>query len=330
MNQETLLIVEDNPVLREGLQEILSMEGYTVFTAGHGREALQLLNQMKGDHPALILSDIAMPEMDGYALLNAVRASSDWLDIPFIFLTARGNSEDVLASKDLGVEDYLVKPLSRKELVTAVQARLGRARQISMAQLQTTYESSLVAMATAIDLRDPYSRGRLERVTANTLAMAVKLGWSEDRLEQLRFGAILHDIGKISIRESIMLKAGPLSDEEWHEIKRHPDMGARMVKDVPYLSPVIPVIRCHHERWDGKGYPDGLAGEAIPEEARIVAIADSYDAMTAGRPYKPAVSQEQAREEIRYSAGKQYDGDIVAAFELAYEEELLQAAAPCP
>lgn len=324
MSKETLLIVEDNAVLREGLREMLSFEGFNVLSASNGREALQQMNIVL---PDLILSDITMPEMDGYTFFNYVRARQEWVTIPFIFLTARTELEDVLASKNLGAEDYLTKPLSREEIVTAVRSRLARSRQIRMAQLQQAYEASLTVLANAIDVRDAYTRGHVERVTAYALALATNLNWPEHRLEHLRFGAILHDIGKIHIRETTLLKPEPLNEEEWAEIYRHPINGAEMIKDIPYLTPAVPIIRHHHERWDGQGYPDRLAGEAIPIGARIVTLADSFDAMTTARPYNPARPPNDAYQEILCCAGQQFDPVVVAAFQHAWASGQIQVIA---
>ncbi len=322
MSNETLLVVDDNYVLREGLSEMLSFEGFSVLTASNGREAL---DQMGTFSPDLILSDITMPVMDGFEFFNTVRSRPDWVTIPFIFLTARAEKEDVLAGKNLGAEDYLVKPVSREELVTAVRSRLARSRQLRMAQIQQAYQASLTALANAIDLRDRYTRGHVERVTAYAMALAKVMGWQEWRIEQLRFGAILHDIGKIHIRESTLFKAGPLSDEEWEEIKRHPITGAEMIRDIPYLVPAVPIVRHHHERWDGQGYPDRLAGEVIPLGARIVAIADGFDAMTTERPYSPARSLEDAYQEIVRGSGSQYDPNVVAALKSVWDSQQIQS-----
>ncbi len=322
MSKETLLIVDDNRVLREGLSEMLSIEGFSIRTASNGLEALELMREFS---PDLIISDITMPEMDGYSFFNAVRARAEWVTIPFIFLTARAEKEDILTGKNLGAEDYLIKPLTREELVTAVRARLSRSRQIRVAQLQQAYEASLTALANAIDLRDRYTRGHVERVTAYSLAIAHHLGWPEWRLEHLRFGAILHDIGKIHIRESTLFKESDLNEEEWEEIKGHPINGAEMIKDIPYLAPAVSIVRHHHERYDGSGYPDGLAGEAIPPGARIVSLADSFDAMTTDRPYSSGRPFEQAYHDIIAQSGKLYDPEVVAAFRKAWETGEIQA-----
>lgn len=324
MPSENLLIVDDNRFLREGLSEMLSIEGFTVRAAANGIQALEVMEDFS---PDLIISDITMPEMDGYSFFNAVRARPEWVTIPFIFLTARAEKEDILTGKNLGAEDYLIKPLTREELVTAVRARLSRSRQIRVAQLQQAYEASLTALANAIDLRDRYTRGHVERVTAYSLAIAQHMGWQEWRLEHLRFGAILHDIGKIHISESTLFKETDLNEEEWEEIKTHPVNGAEMIKDIPYLAPAVPIVRHHHERYDGSGYPDGLAGKDIPAGARIVSLADSFDAMTTNRPYSNGRPFEEAYQDILAKSGKLYDPEVVAAFCKAWETGEIHAIA---
>ena len=314
--KETLLVVEDNIILLEGLRDILSLEGFNVLTAENGAEALE---QMGTIAPDMIISDIAMPVMDGFTFFQSVRSRQDWLTIPFLFLTARGDRQDVMAGKNLGAEDYLVKPLSREELLTAVRSRLMRSNELRMAQLQQAYEASLTVLANAIDLRDPYTRGHIERVTAYSLVLAGQLGWHGRKLEHLRFGAILHDIGKIFIRENMLFNSSPLEEADWYEIRRHPVAGADMIRDVPFLAPAVPIVRHHHERWDGSGYPDGLVGKAIPYSARVVAVADSFDAMSIDRPYRQARSPEEAYHELVEHAGTQFDPQVVAAFQRAWK-----------
>jgi putative two-component system response regulator len=312
MSEGIILIVEDNDVMREGLEDLLTVEGFTVVCASNGKQGLEKLEQTI---PNLILADIAMPEMDGFEFFHAVRAQQDWITIPFIFLTARAETVDVIAGKDLGAEDYLIKPITREELMTAVRARLARTRQLQVAQLKQAYQASLTALAKAIELRDKYTGGHIERVTDYSLAIARQLGWSENQLEPLRYGAILHDIGKIHIRESTLQKSTPLNQVEKEEILQHPVIGSEMIVNIPYLAEAVPIVRFHHERWDGDGYPDGLKGDMIPEGARIVAIADTLDAMITERPYSPAVPLEDAVAEILQNGGKQFDPDTITAFE---------------
>jgi putative two-component system response regulator len=327
MSQETILIVEDNPILREGLQEMLELDGYEVFTAANGQQALDEMAEYK---PDLILSDIAMPVMDGYQFFRAVRARTEWVSIPFIFLTARGEHEDVLAGKDMGVEDYLVKPVTREDLVTVVNSRLERSHELRVVQLQQAYETSLAVLANAIEVRDQYTRGHVERVMGYAFAIADQLNSDQVNSDQLRYGAMLHDIGKIHIRETTLCKQDSLSSVEWSEIQMHPTTGAEMIKDIPYLLPAMPAVRYHHERWDGRGYPEGLKGEDIPLVARIVAVADAFDAMTTRRPYSTARSLDQAQQEIINGSGSRYDPSVVEAFQKAWELNQIQAIATRP
>lgn len=321
MNSETILIVEDDHVLRDGLQEILVSEGFIVLTAANGVLGLE---QMEITTPDLILSDIAMPEMNGYTFLKSVRSNPDWVTIPIVFLTAYSENAEILTGKNLGVEDYLLKPLTREELLTAIRGRLARARQLRVAQLQLASETSLTALANAMDGRGSHSSGHVESVTAYAEVLAIRVGWQGRYLENLRFSAILHDIGKIFIPETTLLKPGPLSEDEWVEIKKHPLSGAEMIREISFLGPAAPIIHHHHERWDGEGYPDKLAGEAIPVGARILAVSDGFAAMTIDRPYAAALTPEETYQEILQSSGTQYDPSIVIAFQNAWEANQIQ------
>jgi putative two-component system response regulator len=308
MTEETILLVEDSDVLRQGLKSLLEQENYQVITGGNGREALK---KMELKTPDLILADILMPEMDGYALFEAVRTRPEWISIPFIFLTARRERKHILAGKRLGAEDYLLKPISPEDLLTAIRSRLGRSQQLLLAQLQESYEASLIMLANAIEVRDPYTRGHVERVMNYAQTIAEYLGWSSTEINNLRFGSILHDIGKINIPENILRKSGSLSEEEWVEMRKHPEMGAELVKGIHYLDPAVPVILYHF----------GMKEEDIPLSARIVAIADSFDAMTTKRPYRDELTPEQACNEVISGSGIQYDPLMVEAFKHAWETE---------
>jgi putative two-component system response regulator len=320
VNQEVILIVDDNEVLRTALEEMLSMAGFVILTAANGREAL---GRMEYVIPNLIISDITMPVMDGYAFFEEVRERSEWLSIPFIFLTARGAKKDIINGKSLGAEDYLVKPIHREELLIAVRSRLNRSNQLRMARLRESYESSLTMLANAIEVRDRYTRGHVERVRDYALMIALQMGWKGKHLDDLRFGAILHDIGKIHIRERILRKVDRLNDEEWEDIRKHPVIGAEMVKDIPYLQATIPIIRSHHEYWDGSGYPDHLIGTDIPLSARIVVVADAFDAMTTDRTYQPAKTREEALAEIIENSGTKYDPAIVEVLQKSWDAGLV-------
>jgi putative two-component system response regulator len=309
---EWILLVEDNDVLREGLKSVLEQEGYHAMVAGDGKEALA---KMEKTTPDLVLSDIIMPEMDGYGLFEVVRSRAEWVSIPFIFLTARRERQYVLAGKKLGVDDYLLKPVTPDDLLTAIRARLGRSQQLLLAQIQESYETSLIMLANAIEVRDAYTRGHVERVMNYALSIAEELDWTPVTLNYLRFGSILHDIGKIHVSEQILRKKGSLTGEEWLEMRKHPETGAELIKAIPFLEHAIPIILYHHERWNGSGYPYGLKETAIPVAARVVAIADSFDAMTTMRPYREVLSPEQAYQEIETNAGILFDPAIVRAFQ---------------
>lgn len=321
---DTLLVVDDNADLREGLKDILTFEGFDVHLASNGREALERMRTLR---PDLIISDIGMPEMDGYAFYDAVRLLPDGVTIPFIFLSARGEREDVSLGRSMGAEDYLVKPVTHDELVLAIHSRLQRFRQLRLAQLESAYHAALTALANGIEMRDRYTRGHVERVTEYSLAIAGQLGWNDHRLDALRYGAILHDIGKIFISEDILTKPGPLTLDERRLMAHHPKNGAEMIGHIPYLAIAIPVIHSHHERWDGAGYPAGLRGEAIPLEARIVAIADSFDAITTDRPYHRASSLVDGFAEIHRCRGSRYDPSVVDLFAEVFQSGHVHAIA---
>ncbi len=313
-----LLVVEDDPAMLIALRDILEGEGYQVAIAANGKEALEILD---GFHPALILSDISMPVMDGIELLKAVRSRSSGAAIPFIFLTARGTREDIFAGKSLGVDDYITKPITSRELLATVRARLQRADEFTMTAQLLAAKDSLRVLANAIENK----RYHVERVNAYAQVMAAELGWEEKRCDELEFGAILHDIGQIRVPEAILMKPGPLTPEEWRVMRKHPEEGARMIQEVPYLFPAIPMVLHHHERWDGTGYPHGLKGEEIPLEARVLAVADTFDAMTSDRVYRKALEIEEARFEISSFANTQFDPEIVKTFLRCWERGEFQA-----
>jgi putative two-component system response regulator len=308
---QTLLVVEDDPALLIALRDILEGAGYRVCTAANGQAALDILAV---ERPALILSDISMPIMDGIGLFEAVRKLPGGTTVPFVFLTARGTREDIFAGKSMGADDYITKPVTSQELLAAVHARLQRTGELMVAQLKAAYKASLTTLANAIEARDHSTRDHVERVNAYAQAMARVLTWDDARCDNLEFGAILHDIGKIAVRESILSKPGPLTKDETAEMRQHPQVGGRMVEGIPYLVAAVPIVLYHHERWDGTGYSAGLKGEAIPEEARLLAVVDTFDAMTSDRPYHPAYPAEQARQEIVCQAGRQFDPEMVQAF----------------
>jgi putative two-component system response regulator len=317
MSGETILVVEDNDALRVGICEMLMLDGYQAIEARSGMEAVEAIEIIT---PDLILSDVMMPEMDGFDLYSAVRDRADLVTIPFIFLTARSDPAYFFKGRTLGVDDYLTKPVTREELVTAIRSRLSRYSQVKYAQVQQAYQASLTILADAIESRVPGTIGHIERMTEVASTIAGLQNWNERSKKQLLFGAILHDVGKLNISEDILFKEGPLDDTEWQEIRLHSQSGAEMIRGIPFLKDVAPLIRHHHERWDGKGYPDGLAGSNIPAGSRILAIADAFDAMTSKRVYSSSLTIQEAQEEVIRCQGSQFDPQVVDSFRNAWDE----------
>lgn len=319
-----VLVVEDDAAMMVAFRDILVSAGYQVRTAANGVAALEVMAE---ERPALILSDISMPEMDGIQLFSAVRKQPGGLGIPFVFLTARGTRQDIFAAKSMGADDYIPKPITGSELIAAVQSRLQRADEMMLSQLKGAYKASMRALANAIEARDPYTRDHVDRVNAYAQAIALEIGWDADRREVLEFGAILHDIGKIQVYEGVLRKTGPLEPHEWQNMRQHPAVGARMIESIPYLAPAIPMVLHHHERWDGTGYPDRLAGETIPEEARLLAVVDAFDAMTSDRPYRKAIEINTAFKILIDESAKQFDPRMVEAFKHCWGRNELQGIA---
>ncbi|MBI5053751.1 MAG: response regulator [Chloroflexi bacterium] len=317
MSGELILIVEDDAMLAQGLQDWLQFVGYRVQLASNGREALERLENV---HPDIILADIIMPQMDGYQLFEAVRSRPELNAIPFLFLTGRAQKRDILIGKGLGADDYITKPWGPEELLTAIRVKLKRTKDIAFTQLQRAYKDSLTVLANAIEARDAYTRGHVERVSSYSVMIAREMEMDDDEVDEIELGAILHDIGKIHVHESILSKPGDLTPEEISEMRKHTEIGAFMVKDIPYLVPATPIIKYHHERYDGMGYPEGLSGEGIPLHARIMAIADLFDALTTLRSYHEALSPEEAVAYIQNEAGKHFDPKIVEVFVRAWQK----------
>jgi putative two-component system response regulator len=306
-----ILLVEDDSLLLEVMQSILETEGYEVYPAANGKQALDLFVVV---HPSIVVSDIMMPEMDGYELLEAVRAMPNGVTIPFLFLSARTERADVDRARLLGIDDYLFKPFEAPELLNAVRSRLDRRRLIELFDTRAAHLQTVVMMANVIEARDPYTAGHLERVRRLALGLAFTLNWNNEDIAILEFGAILHDIGKITIPSQILKKTGPLDEEEWKLMRMHPITGAKMLEGVDHLRAAIPYVLCHHEWWNGGGYPVGLKGEEIPREGRVLAIVDAFDAMTTKRPYHENMMAAEALDEISRQRGVCFDPNMAAAF----------------
>jgi putative two-component system response regulator len=306
----SILLVDDNPRLLSGARMTLEMNGYTVITASNGDEALQILEHTR---PALIVSDILMPGCDGFALLEQVHARSQWVTIPFLFLTALNDAETIKRGRELGVDDYLIKPFSSSDLLQAVQARLQRAHALESAYNTDSYLSTIVIMAKAIEARDEQTGGHVERVAEYAQTLAQGLGWSDQQIKEIRLAATIHDVGKVSVPDAVLNKTGSLTPGEWLIMKNHPVWGCEILTPLKSTM-ILQGVRSHHERYDGQGYPDGLEGEQIPAAGRLLAIVDAYDAMTSDRPYRNKMAGEAAADQLSSGAGTQFDPQMVDIF----------------
>lgn len=233
---------------------------------------------------------------------------------PFVFLTSNSEPEDIQRGRELGVEDYLSKPVDPDALVRIIEARIHRASDVEVAHIGQAYLETVKVLANAIEGRDLYTHGHVERVTQYAIAMAKALNWPAQHMRTLEFGARLHDVGKIVIPGRILNKPGQLTDKEWELMKKHTLAGAKMLKDIKHLGGTLPYILYHHERWDGSGYPSGLKEKKIPLEGRLLALADVYDALTTSRPYHPARPHREVVQFIEQRAGIHFDPELAPIF----------------
>ncbi len=306
-----ILVVEDNYDILAVMQDLLEGDGYRVTLANNGQEGLQAFDR---EVPDLIISDLMMPRLDGFGLLAAVRAQAKGAGVPFLFLSARTEAAITTRARSLGADDYLFKPFSPEDLLIAVRAKLDRRRTLQLFDTRSAHLQTVTMLANTIEAREGYTRGHVERVQKYALALARALNWSTEALDICAFGAILHDIGKIQVPRRILNKRRPLTHSEWVLLRRHPEIGARMLQGIDHLHDAIPYVLCHHERWDGRGYPARLIGRTVPREGRLLAIVDSFDAMTSDRPYRRALGLERALAEIQRGANAQFDPEMTAAF----------------
>jgi putative two-component system response regulator len=330
--EKKILIVDDEETICSLLAQRLGKEGYSCVSAPDVRKAIQLFYE---DHFAMIISDILLPGMTGMDLLKQVRAIDPKVIV--IMMTAFPEIGMAVEAIRLGAYDFIIKPVDldlvtlsvRKgmerirleEEIEAYQLHLERLVEERTAELQRAYRvlkkahlDSVKILAEAIDAKDPYTRGHSDRVRKMSVKIGRHLGFSEQRLESLEYGALLHDIGKIGIRDEILQKQSFLSPEEHQYIQVHSLIGASIVEGIDFFKDKIPIIRHHHEYYDGCGYPDGLAGEEIPLEARIIAVTDAFDAMTSVRPHRAIMPIEDVLGELEEGKGKQFDPEITDIF----------------
>lgn len=309
--RKRILLVEDNFFMRESIAKMLELEGFEVFLAENGYDALEILKKIR---PDLIISDINMPAMDGITFYHTVRGNKRWSGIPFIFLTANDTPADIQQGRELGAEEYVTKPVESRDLLAIVNARLLRATEVQLAHIGEAYLQTVSILAKTVEERDPYTGGHVERVTNYARWLGEALGWAPGQMRALEFGARLHDIGKIIVPDGILKKPGPLSNEEWALMRKHPSRGVEIIREIRLLRETIPYVLYHHEKWDGSGYPKGLRGEEIPVEGRLLAIVDVFDALTTARPYRKARPLSEVVEWMRRSAGTHFDPDLIGVF----------------
>ncbi len=305
-----LLVVDDDLLNLELLASYLEQEGYQVQTVTSGQEAL---DQVTAEAPDLILLDAMMPGMDGFTVCARLKEATETRLIPVVMVTALSAQEDRLRGIDAGVDDFLSKPVNRPELLTRVRSLL---RIKSYVDELESAEHVIMALTKAIEARDGYTEQHTERVTARAVGLGARIGLPEAMLRVLYQGGMLHDVGKIGIPEAVLGKPGKLTDDEFALMRQHPDLGVEICRPLrsSLIAAALPIIRHHHERIDGQGYPAGLAGAEIPLLARIAAISDAYDAMTSDRPYRQGMPAAQAFAILHAGAGTQWDAELVREF----------------
>jgi len=330
--------VDDDAQVRRSLAKVIEAHGLSAIEASSGAEALAILDQ-DGEVP-LVISDIYMPEMDGVTFIR--EALQRYPDMAIVMLTGVAEVATAVECLKLGALDYISKPM----MIEEVRARVDKALEKRDLVLQNRFyqqhlesrvreldrrnKQSLIngvqMLVHALEAKDAYTSGHSARVSRYAVKTAVQLGYTGDRLEQIRLGGELHDIGKIGTREDLLNKPGPLTPQEFQQIKEHAALGERIL--APFLSEsasVLRIVRSHHERLDGAGFPDGLSGGSIPLEARIVAVVDAFDAMTTNRAYRPSRTPPDAVGELRRCAGTHFDTEVVEAFLRAFPDPAVLA-----
>lgn len=286
-----VLIVDDQALGREIMASALQADGYELRFAGSGAETIDVAQSIM---PDLILLDVMMPEMDGFETCRRLRANQRLALVPIVMVTALDDHGSRIQGLEAGADDFVAKPFHRAELRARVRTitRLNRfrtlldERQHAAEELARAYDATLEGWSRALDLRDHETEGHARRVTELTVRLAEAMGLPAAEVAHIRRGALLHDIGKMGIPDAILRKPGPLNAEEWTVMRTHPTLAYELLEPIHYLQPALAIPLFHHERWDGSGYPQGLAGETIPLLARIFAVVDVWDALTNDRPYR--------------------------------------------
>ncbi|MGD1914072.1 MAG: two-component system response regulator [Rivularia sp. (in: cyanobacteria)] len=293
-----VLVVDDHAASRMTAVALLGMEGYSVIEAENGSAALHLVSE---NQPDLILLDVMMPEMDGFEVCQLLKQDEQTRVIPVIFITALNDRRSRIRGSEVGADDFLSKPFDRVELAARVKS-LGRQKRLN--EDLDHAEKALFSIARAIESRDPNTGDHCERLVKLGKAFGEYLDLTRNQIRDLMWGGYLHDIGKVGIPDSVLLKKGKLTASEWEVMRQHVLIGEKICQPLRSMRGVIPIIRSHHERWDGTGYPDGLKEDEIPFLAQVFQMIDIYDALTSERPYKKAFTSEEALSIMREETNK--------------------------
>ena len=304
-----ILIVDDEPANLATLRQILSPDHALVFA----RNGIEALAAVAKHQPALILMDIEMPEMDGYTACRLLKANIQTESIPVIFVTSLSDVGNETAGFEAGAVDYLVKPVSPPVVRARVRTHLSL---VSTKQLAQSYNDAIYMLGEASEFKDTDTGTHIWRMAAYCSALAAAAGWTPEACLQLELAAPMHDIGKLGIADAILHKPGKLDKEEWVIMQTHSTVGYKILSksNAPLLQMAATIAYCHHEKWDGSGYPRGLVGEAIPEMARIVALADVFDALSTKRPYKEVWPLPRVMETLHSSSGSHFEPRLLDHF----------------
>ena len=310
-----IIVIDDDPIILKSAWNTLTNAGFKVIVLKSGKALLE--HTKENPAPDLLLMDINMPEMDGFEVIKELRKCEvSWRDTQVIFLTANEDEDVETKGLSLGAMDFIRKPFVPSVLVLRAKhavelIRLQRDLESAVDEKTKENESLFLhvveSLAAAIDAKDNYTKGHSGRVADYSKEIAKRYGYDEKRQEKIFMMGLLHDVGKIGVPDEVINKPGRLTDEEFACIKKHPGIGGKILGNIKEMPELAAGAKWHHERFDGRGYPEGLAGDAIPEEARIIAVADAYDAMTSNRSYRGALSQETVRGEIEKGKGSQFD-----------------------
>lgn len=303
-----VLVVDDERSVCEVIKLQLAEEGFDVEIAYDGREGLQKVASFT---PDVVLTDVLMPIINGIDMCRQIKENPDSRFVPVMLMTTMADRAKRLLALEAGADEFLNKPIDSVEMMTRLRALIRMKKLVD--QLEDS-KNIIQLLANAIEAKDGYTVEHTERVRGYALGLAKKLGVPEEKWPTVEYGALLHDVGKIGIPEEILKKPASLTVSEYEVIKRHPMMGVQICQPVKFLRNVLTVIRYHHERIDGTGYPDGLKGEDIPIEARIVSVADAFDAMVSDRPYRKGLPLEKAIQILREGRGTQWDAQVVDEF----------------